>query len=537
MFRELIRSIIYLFSVSSSIKLFPSFLVILITPLVESFALFSLYLGATKLASDDSLSTNLLLFILLWIFSIVLAVISPWAFYTNGASSSISLSKQYLMRYFSLPYPSRNSYPLSDSLNYFQNTLKNISDFYIPQTLVFLQSTFVLVALVITLLFLLPHDLLSVLSLLSIPCIITYFVLAKMSRSPGSLYTKSLDTTILLVQKYFQQPVLATRDDVRNLGLSQILKSFSLSRSLFVYLCVIGASTKPLVEFIILAFIALSSIWIKIDIKQLFVLIASLGFAYTRLMPNIAKLMSASTVINAFHKTALNSLDELSNLDSLAKYTPEKLSISNISLELNPVNLDHSDSSDALLTIQSPSSCVPLFAGSSYCLIGESGVGKSTLMMHLLGIYPYYKDLPCLIQNLDSFYISSRSTLYFDDIRYFGATIGESFQPLHDHFTFSERTIFFFQLCLFDYKNLASFRYSDLSNGQKARFHLAHCLSFNPAIIVVDELFTAISLEMEFTIIQNIYAEFPSILFISISHRLSSCELYDYTLNLSPLWR
>jgi ABC-type uncharacterized transport system fused permease/ATPase subunit len=252
-------------------------------------------------------------------------------------------------------------------------------------------------------------------------------------------------------------------------------------------------------------------------------------------MPNVAKLMSASTVINTFHKTALNSLEELSNLDALTKYTPEKLSLSGIRLEIIPDNLDHTESSDALLSIPSLSSSVHFFAGSSYCLIGESGVGKSTLIMHLLGIYHYYKDLPCLNKNLASVYVSSRSTLYFDDIRYFGATIGESFQPLHDHSTFSDRAIFFFKLCLFDYKNLASFSYADLSNGQKARFHLAHCLSFNPAIIVVDELFTAISLELESSIIHNIYTEFPSILFISISHRLTSCELYDYTLKLSPL--
>jgi len=72
-----------------------------------------------------------------------------------------------------------------------------------------------------------------------------------------------------------------------------------------------------------------------------------------------------------------------------------------------------------------------------------------------------------------------------------------------------------------------------LSGGEKSRLGLSQMLVTEPEIMLIDEAFSSMDEELECAIINDLFREYPQRTVICISHRISSKQFFDRTVNFS----
>lgn len=172
-------------------------------------------------------------------------------------------------------------------------------------------------------------------------------------------------------------------------------------------------------------------------------------------------------------------------------------------------------------------------------LIGPSGVGKSTLVKLLIGLYPlkqgqiFINDEPLI--NLGPGEISQHITVVPQDVTLFNTTILENLRLANRQA--SEQQIIeaakvagcdgFIKQLEKKYYSLVGEGGIILSGGQRQRLGIARALLKDSPILVFDEASSALDYDLEITIFQNILKLMSHKTILFISHRESILPFVD----------
>ncbi len=246
-------------------------------------------------------------------------------------------------------------------------------------------------------------------------------------------------------------------------------------------------------------------------------------------------------ILFIFIPLLLNSISSLYNIfkDYLAckPYLSTYEEISDIKVEntgtLPIASFDTLETQDILLdldnkkTIKVPN--MKIHKGEKVLIVGESGLGKTTLFNILLGFAKDYQGT-LSINGLDIRGLNIR------DVR---KLIGVSFQN-GDLFSFSleenialgldvdfDRIIDLCRLQKVKDKKDPLLNIKELSGGEKARISLAQNLVRGTEVILIDESFSSLDSENERLIMQDILRDYKDKTIICISHKLAMKEYFD----------
>ena len=182
--------------------------------------------------------------------------------------------------------------------------------------------------------------------------------------------------------------------------------------------------------------------------------------------------------------------------------------------------------------------------GETFVVIGESGVGKTTLINLVLGFLPknitgdvkiselspreVYEKYPGAIS-----YVPQKSSII-------AGTIRENIALGYDPVNFSDEE-FWRVLKLVELSSLVnSFKYgldqtiseggANLSGGQKQKLAIARALFTNPKLLILDEPTSSLDGGADDNILNNLKKLEPKITFLIITHRYSTMKLADRVL-------
>lgn len=182
--------------------------------------------------------------------------------------------------------------------------------------------------------------------------------------------------------------------------------------------------------------------------------------------------------------------------------------------------------------------------GKKYLIIGESGIGKSTLIKLLLGINKSDNGKICIndipMEQIDSRSYLKRIGVVMQEPSFFNMSIRENFKLIIPNAEDKEIDKAIKIACLDEFVNslpekletIIGERGIKLSGGQKQRLAIARLILQRPQIIVLDEATNALDSVVERKIISNLFEEFKEKTFIFISHKPLMNYRYDYTIKI-----
>jgi ABC-type multidrug transport system fused ATPase/permease subunit len=185
-----------------------------------------------------------------------------------------------------------------------------------------------------------------------------------------------------------------------------------------------------------------------------------------------------------------------------------------------------------------------IIIGKIIAFTGISGKGKSTILDLLLQIQtPSKGNIYLGKRPINSFNLSSwRNCFGFvsQDMTLFNDSVRNNFKMVDPKISDSQIFKLTKICCCFDViKNLphglstlVGSRGAKLSGGQRKRIAIARALIRKPSILILDEVTTSFEKSLEASVLSNIKIYFPSITIITVTHRLTNPELYDYIIKL-----
>ena len=167
-------------------------------------------------------------------------------------------------------------------------------------------------------------------------------------------------------------------------------------------------------------------------------------------------------------------------------------------------------------------------------IIGRNGSGKSTLAKLLIGLYSNYEG-QILVDNtpLRDIYLPelrAKIHLFPQEIYLFDASIKENIQygNLNSNMEDIIRAAKLADIHDFISDNYLGYNLSigengvNLSGGEKLKIAFARLFLANPEIIILDEASSALDIETENTITQNLFNHFKGKTIITIAHRMNT---------------
>ena len=164
--------------------------------------------------------------------------------------------------------------------------------------------------------------------------------------------------------------------------------------------------------------------------------------------------------------------------------------------------------------------------------IGNSGSGKSTLLKILK---KYYKvnDNSIFINKIDINKLSKQDIT--DNITYVSQNEYLFTDNLYNNLALNRNISIkkineILKICCIDFMNLYDFIEEDgfnLSGGQKQRIILARALLNNFNILLLDEVFNQIDVDLERKILKNLFSKYKNKIIIIVSHRNNNMDLFD----------
>ncbi|TWJ18731.1 ABC transporter ATP-binding protein [Geobacter argillaceus] len=171
--------------------------------------------------------------------------------------------------------------------------------------------------------------------------------------------------------------------------------------------------------------------------------------------------------------------------------------------------------------------------GERVAVFGISGEGKSTLVQLLFGLRtphtgqisvgPAVADAQARLgyAGCDPFLLHATVA---ENLRYGNQGISDTELHLAASLAEAHR---FISVLPDGYRTIIGGRGLALSDGQRQRIGLVRLILRNPAILVLDEAFSALDPETEAKIRQNLFSHFPDRTFLVITHRLHGLNEFD----------
>lgn len=182
---------------------------------------------------------------------------------------------------------------------------------------------------------------------------------------------------------------------------------------------------------------------------------------------------------------------------------------------------------------------ISISAGERVAIVGRNGSGKTTLAKLLVKFYTDYSGKILIgetdLRNLHPHYLRRKVVLLPQDVYVFSGTIRENILYANPAATMDEVVEATDAAGLHDYVRSLYLGYnhkvgeggSNLSGGQKLKLAFARLFLQNPEIIILDEASSALDVEAEQLIMQNLYARFRGKTILSIAHRLHTVRNAD----------
>ena len=232
----------------------------------------------------------------------------------------------------------------------------------------------------------------------------------------------------------------------------------------------------------------------------------------------------------------INSLYEVEKEDlslnqkSLVKIKDANISFKNLSYSYNGIN-------DVLKNIN-----LDIKKGSKILIMGKSGSGKSTLFKLLVGLIKPIKkkifiddkdisnyNLACLRKEIT--YVSQAEIIYNDSL-YNNVTLGRSID--YEEFLKIAKLSRLDKILRNDnnYQMIIEESGFNLSGGERQRIILARALVDKSKILIFDESLSQLEIDLERTILKDLFLSFPDTSIIVISHRKDNQDLYERVYNL-----
>ncbi len=210
-------------------------------------------------------------------------------------------------------------------------------------------------------------------------------------------------------------------------------------------------------------------------------------------------------------------------------------------IEFKKVNLKYPETNiEALSDIN-----FKIDSGQSLGIIGSVGSGKSTILELIVRNYDVdsgiilidNKDLKDHNVNIirDEIGYVPQSTFLFSDTIFNNINFGNINSNIDDVHYYSKIACIHNEILSFPKKYLSILgeRGINLSGGQRQRLAIARALIKKPKILILDDSLSALDIETEYKIINNLKNELKNITKIIVSHRISTIQKCDQILVLN----
>ncbi len=269
-----------------------------------------------------------------------------------------------------------------------------------------------------------------------------------------------------------------------------------------------------------------------IEITSLFVTLGVYGASAMRLMPMFSRIVSSYQQISFNHKTVdtiykeIKKVRQKTSLKNKNKITKFKL------IKFENVNFKYPNSKNKILN----SSNIEIKKGEKIAIVGESGIGKSTIADILTGlIKPNSGKI-----KIDNKNIVNNSEMFRDITSYSQQNVCLLNSTIIKNIVLDNKInveklrkvskVAMLEKLIFDKsrsKNLVGESGKKLSGGQKQRISIARALYRDPEILILDESTNALDKKNEKNFYKNLKKYYPKLTLIIITHNLqmlSNCD-------------
>ena len=448
------------------------------------------------------------------------------------------ISKELISKYLLMPYEKYFKLKSSEVLrNVMINTNRFIAGVMLP--IIYLTSEFLIIFGISLILF--THIGLSSLSIIFVFAFfgIIYVSFSKKTIKRLGNSRSTIDENII---KFSGEALKGIREiklnEVEKYYLNFFRNIFDKNAKIMSNFFTFQAAPRLGVEVILVFFLAITMFIFVLKDFETSKIITTLGLftvAAIRLIPSINKIITSQQNIR-FNHIAMNTI--INDLKESNNQTDDKKDLLkfNDTIEINNLNFFYDKNNQVLNDINLSISKVEKIG-----IVGKTGSGKSSLVDIISGLITSYKGF-ILIDNKkfdpntskrgrDFAYVSQNSFLFNESLK-FNITFNDmpNYEQIEKILKIVEMDKYVDNLSE-NLDTIVGENAINLSGGQIQRIGLARALYNEPKILILDEAFSAMDMETEGKVLNNIFENYRNMTIINIAHKgesLNQCDrIYD----------